>query len=245
MNGCDPAAYEQARVDVLNALPGKLTGYDCPICKNKGAVYVLREMEIVSRPCECLTVRQVNAMLEKSGVSEALKQKTLGNFIAKKGWQQTILEKANAFIEDDSALGFALLGQVGCGKTHICIGIVNALLAKGIPAMYMPYREEISVLKKTQLDESFGERMDWLKRVKYLYIDDLFKGKINDSDISLMFEIINDRYLNNRPILVSCEKNIDELREIDEAIASRIYEMCGKYRINIARDDMKNQRMKS
>ena len=57
-------------------------------------------------------------------------------------------------------------------------------------------------------------------------IDDLFKGSISGSDVNIMFEIINFRYLNSLPVIASCEMGIDEIMKIDEAIGSRIYEMC-------------------
>ena len=70
--------------------------------------------------------------------------------------------------------------------------------------------------------------MSRYKKCKVLLIDDLFKGSISGSDVNIMFEIINYRYLNGLPVIVSCEKSIDEIMNIDEAIGSRLYEMsCG------------------
>lgn len=40
-----------------------------------------------------------------------------------------------------------------------------------------------------------------------------------------MFEIVNFRYFNNLPVIVSCEKRIEELLDIDEAVRSRLIEM--------------------
>lgn len=42
-----------------------------------------------------------------------------------------------------------------------------------------------------------------------LLIDDLFKGSISKSDVNIMFEIVNSRYFNNLPIMISCEMGID------------------------------------
>lgn len=36
-----------------------------------------------------------------------------------------------------------------------------------------------------------------------------------------MFEIVNFRYFNNVPVIVSCEKEVQELLDIDEAVGSR------------------------
>lgn len=93
----------------------------------------------------------------------------------------------------------------------------------------MPYRDNIISLKQNMMDEEYYRKvMNKFKRAKVLLIDDLFKGSISGSDVNIMFEIINYRYLNGLPVIVSCEKSIDEIMNIDEAIGSRLYEMsCG------------------
>ena len=53
------------------------------------------------------------------------------------------------------------------------------------------------------------------------------------SDINIIFEIINYRYFNNKPIIVSTEKYKSDLLKIDEAIGSRILEMCDKFNIEV------------
>ena len=58
-----------------------------------------------------------------------------------------------------------------------------------------------------------------------LFVDDLFKGKITNSDINIMFELINHRYFNNLPMIVSSELSVGRLLDIDEALGSRLVEM--------------------
>jgi DNA replication protein DnaC len=82
-----------------------------------------------------------------------------------------------------------------------------------------------------------------------LYIDDFFKtesGKLpTTAEINIAFEILNFRY--NNPDLVtiiSSEKGMSELLEIDEATGSRIFERSKDYSISIAKDKNKNYRLK-
>ena len=77
-----------------------------------------------------------------------------------------------------------------------------------------------------------------------LLSDDLFKGKVNDSDVNIMFEIINYRYINNLPMIINSEFLIDRLLYIDEAIGSRIYEMCRDYLVQIKHDIKNNYRLR-
>jgi DNA replication protein DnaC len=90
------------------------------------------------------------------------------------------------------------------------------------------------------------------KTAEILYIDDLFKvGKAADgscnptgADVSLAFEIINYRYINHLPTIISTEKTPQELVEIDEATGSRIIEMAGGNVFSIARDAKRNYRLR-
>lgn len=71
------------------------------------------------------------------------------------------------------------------------------------------------------------------KKCKVLLIDDLFKGNITLSDINIMFEIVNYRYFNNLPMIISTEKGGEDLIKIDEAIGSRILEMAKDYNMEL------------
>ena len=53
----------------------------------------------------------------------------------------------------------------------------------------------------------------------------MFKGKITDSDVNIMFELINHRYFNNLPMIISSELSVLRLMDIDEALGSRLIEM--------------------
>ena len=122
------------------------------------------------------------------------------------------------------------LGQVGSGKTHLAMAISNSLLDKGIGVIYMPYRDSITNLKQSIRDaENYQREINIYKNSQTLIIDDLFKGKITESDTNIMYEIINYRYFKNLPIIVTSEKTVDDLIEIDEAIGSRLYEMSKNY----------------
>ena len=71
------------------------------------------------------------------------------------------------------------------------------------------------------------------KNAKVLLIDDLFKGSISKSDINIMFELINYRYFNKLPVIVSTELSIENLVNIDEALGSRLIEMSKYFLVGI------------
>jgi DNA replication protein DnaC len=82
-------------------------------------------------------------------------------------------------------------------------------------------------------EEYYQNQVNKYKRARVLLIDDLFKGKLNATDINIMFEIINHRYLNQLPLIISTEFTADKLLDFDEAIGSRILEMCKDYTVEL------------
>lgn len=130
------------------------------------------------------------------------------------------------------------MGQPGAGKTHIVLAIGKALLDKKISVVYMPYLEVIRELKALAMyQEDYDRLVNRYKKAKVLIIDDLFKDKVkkgkilyelNESDIKHIYPILNYRYLNYMPMIISTECTPEMLLDLDEALAGRILETCGK-----------------
>lgn len=197
--------------------------------------WIIDDRTNTARPCKCREVKTYKRILENSGISEAFQKRTFKNFITTNKPQQVIDARNMAirYVKEFDNLknaknnSIAFLGQVGSGKTHLSIAIANELMKKNVGVLYMQYREAIIQLKQCIMDEeNYNHEIDKYKNATVLLIDDLYKGKITDSDRNIMFEIINYRYLKNSPIIVSSELTVDAIIDIDEAIGSRIVEMC-------------------
>ena len=133
-------------------------------------------------------------------------------------------------IENDRGNSIMFLGQVGSGKTHLSLAIVMSLWIVVLVLCIWVIGMLLLALKQNIMDEVYYNNvMNRYKNARVLLIDDLFKGSVSKSDVNIMFEIVNYRYFNNLPVIVSCEKKVSELIDIDEAIGSRIVEMCGDY----------------
>ena len=129
-------------------------------------------------------------------------------------------------IENSRCNSVMFLGQVGSGKTHLSMAICNELMDRGISVVYMGYRDAITGIKQNMMDSVYyNKMMNRYKSARVLFIDDLFKGKITDSDVNIMFELINHRYFNNLPVIISSELSVSRLLDVDEALGSRLVEM--------------------
>lgn len=205
--------------------------YSCDKCQDKG--YIYNPATNSARLCECEEKRKYQRMLEKSGISEQFQKIGFKEFETETEIQKIAKNKAIDYVKKFSKLekeknnSIAFLGNCGSGKTHLSIAIANNLMAKNIGVLYMPYRDAITRLKQLITDDAaYEEKINQYKTARVLLIDDFAKGKITESDINIMFEIINYRYLNLKPIIISSELTQSRLLDFDEAVGSRIIEMC-------------------
>ena len=261
MFNMSPREYEQFKVDDWNATEGnehEKDGYNCPVCKNRTTIAKLVEnpngtFTHCFADCKCVETRRSIMRMKRSGLKDIIKDYTFDKFVATEPWQQSIKAAAMEYAKHPDGW-FALCGQVGSGKTHLCTAICREFLLAGRKVIYMLWRDEIVKIKANVNDaEAYSALIDRFKTADVLYIDDLFKtGKKEDqqnqkptpADINAAFEIINYRY-NNPDLLtiISCELTEDELLDIDEAVGSRIYERAKA--ITIARDRRRNYRIRN
>lgn len=218
--------------------------YQCPKCKDTEFIFYKNEkgLEYV-KECECKQMKLAELLLSKSGISEEFQTKTFGNFSdrnieqikkAKLKVMQYYTEFSN--IENERVNSIMLCGQVGSGKTHLGMALANNLIkTKKIAVIYMEYRQSATKLKQLITDDlNYNIELDKYKKARVLFIDDLLKGKVTEADINLLYEIINYRYLNKLPMIISTEKTKEELIDFDEAIASRIIQMSKEYIIELS-----------
>lgn len=214
------------REKALNDMVGDLGYYDCPKCRNKGWIGTVRENgTTVTWDCDCVSIRRSLRQIAKSGLSELLKIYTFDTY--KADTDETVKIKAAAQKYVDDAKGwFFISGKPGSGKTHICTAICAVLLEQGRETRYVLWRETAPQLKTYVNErESYEQIMHELKTVDVLYIDDFLKGTVTDADINIAFELLNARYNNpDKLTIISTEKSIQDILDIDEALGSRIWE---------------------
>lgn len=226
---------EDLRANGAIAPPRAEPQYECPDCKDTGWLFFRDEKGYeFSKQCKCFEMRQARALMERSGISAEFQTKGFKNFDTRNN-QQLANAKAKAiayyqqFKETEHTRNNSIMfcGQVGAGKTHLGTAICSNLMSQNIAVVYMAYRNVVTKIKQKLTEESEYEReISRYSQARVLYIDDLLKGRITESDVNIMYEIINYRYMNNLPIVISTEKSLEELLAFDEAIGSRMIEMC-------------------
>ncbi len=207
--------------------------YKCEECQDTEYIYIPETNSC--RECKCKKINAYRRLIEKSGITRLFTTKTFDNFKTegKAKTVQNAKRVAQDYVKNFTGIeSLALLGESGSGKTHLCIAVSNELFKQNIGVLYMQYREVLTNIKQHYIakdnagDSIYQKEIEKYKAAPVLYIDDLYKGKISETDVNIMFELINHRYINMAPIIISSEMSCEIILQVDKAIGGRILEMC-------------------
>ena len=186
-----------------------------------------------------------NKLLKDSGLECMIKNLNFDNYHTEFEWQVKAKQTAMEYADDPEGWLLAC-GQSGSGKTHLCTAVTGEIIKKGVPTLYMLWRQDSLKLKPGEWADPEERRimLGRYKNIDCLYLDDLFKGKVTDADISLAFELLDERYRADRITIISTELMPQQLRAIDEAVAGRIIEKAGKHIIGVSQGSGRNYRLR-
>lgn len=226
------------------------THCDCPICEDKGYTFQIdKDGYEVAIPCKCLSKKQSIEKMNRSGLTEVFKQKTINSFKTDKKWQIEAKYKAKQYIEnflENRSSGLILTGQPGSGKTHLGIAAMLELINNNVGCVYKEYLTMITDLKQTSMDETdYIRELEKYTNPPVLFLDDFLKGEPTQADLKHIYKVINTRYLKGMPMIISTEKSIKEILNWDEAIGSRLIEMSQGNVIEFPRDCSNNYRLRN
>ena len=122
--------------------------------------------------------------------------------------------------------GLILNGPVGTGKSYAAAVIANELLERKVHVVMTSF---IKILKDVgTFDDS--ERLELIKNAKLLIIDDLGAERGTDYAIEKVYDIIDSRYRNGKPVILTTNLSIEQMKSCEDIRYSRIYdrifEMC-------------------
>jgi DNA replication protein DnaC len=227
----------------------------CPICEDSGLRLIIQANgERYAQPCECRIQLQAARMLKRAAIPKRYEHCTLDSY--EPGYGQADQSLAAAYMMARNFVtgypvttegrGLLLTGDVGIGKTHLAVGIIQALiLEKGVRALFCDYRD---LLKRIQ--ESYNPLVSTTElqilapvfEAEVLVLDELGAQKPTDWVWDTVALILNTRYNDKRTTLIttnypnapaalarSAEKPMREETlgdRIGERMRSRLAEMC-------------------
>jgi DNA replication protein DnaC len=125
-------------------------------------------------------------------------------------------------------IGLLLWGNVGTGKTFFAACIANYLIEHGVPVLMTNFIRLTNAL--TGFDEDKNAYIRSLNNYKLLIIDDLGAERQSDYMLEQVYNMIDNRYKNNQPLIITTNLTLNELKNPSDIkysrIYSRIFEMC-------------------
>ena len=125
-------------------------------------------------------------------------------------------------------LGLLLWGGVGTGKSFLAGCIANALIEQEVPVHMTNFARILN-----ELNSSFSGRnevVDKLCRYPLLVIDDFGMERGTEYALEQVYNIVDSRYRSQKPLIVTTNLTLDEIRHPQDTAHARIYdrllEMC-------------------
>ena len=158
-------------------------------------------------------------------------------------WHKKYVDK---LIKGTTNKGLFITGAYGVGKTYLASCIANEIIKNGKSVIFGTLIQLLDFIRDSYSDSEVSDKdyLNLYSSVDLLVIDDLGKEKPTEWVLEKLFLIVNNRYNNYLPIVITTNYNRNQLRErlcinknysMVDSIISRLYEMCGG--IEIKDDD--------
>ncbi len=228
----------------------------CPICQGSGLRLVERpDGSRAARDCECRLERRAVRMIARTRIPRRYEHCTLESFetgfpSATRSLQAAHLS-ARKFVEsyplETRGAGLLLTGSIGVGKTHLAVGILQALVGeRGATGLFYDYRELLKQVQNSYNRQVQATELEILAPVfeaEVLVLDELGASKPTDWVWDTVAHILNTRYNDRRTTIITTnyanaapllsdssikaatrEETLGD--RIGERMRSRLQEMC-------------------
>jgi len=208
-------------------------------------------------PCQC----QIGPfpILEKAGVPERLRSKTLGQFKAQNVLIENYLKRIRKWCETWPKVdrGLLIMGPTGTGKTHVSVGIMRELAEKGECGMV--FKDSRGLMQEFRDTYQDGSRltesviMEDVTTCPLLVLDDLGAERLTEWTQATMEQILSARYNAGLPVIITTNWMDSELLpdgsegflvdRVGARVRSRLWEVC--QRMGFLAPDYREQAVKA
>lgn len=126
-------------------------------------------------------------------------------------------------------MGLLLWGNVGTGKTYFAACIANALLESGVPVLMTNFAKIINAMSGFVIEDK-NAYLQMFNKYDLLIIDDLGAERQSEFAQEIVYNVIDTRYKKNKPLIITTNMTLDEIKNPKNTTYSRIYdriiEMC-------------------
>ncbi len=111
------------------------------------------------------------------------------------------------------ARNLILFGPSGVGKTHLAAAIGRRLIEKGIRVLFVKTTTLVQQLQRAYQEHNLQDMLDKLAKYELLILDDIGYVKKTESETSVLFDLIADRY-ESKSLLITANQPFDKWETI-------------------------------
>ena len=188
----------------------------CPICEGSGLRLIERaDGTRAAAECSCRVARRNAKQIAAARIPERYTHCTLDDFEPNyKGTNRSLsaaLMQARNFVKsypwDTGGNGLLLTGSIGVGKTHLAVGILQALIAdRGAKGIFYDYRDLLKQVQNSYNRSVESTELEVLQPVfeaEVLVLDELGAAKPTDWVWDTVAHILNTRYNDRRTTIIT------------------------------------------
>jgi chromosomal replication initiation ATPase DnaA len=200
---------------------------ECPRCN--GAEFLRYDVAVDDPrfgemvPCpDCkagrLEAQRRSALLGKSGIEQHADLR-FSALVPRTG-QERAWEELQAFAREPVGCKW-LFGPTRAGKTTLAVMTGNAMLDLNRQVIFRMVGELMDQIYKVISDKSgsLADAMDLVKTADVLILDEYGRQSPGEATTARLFQILNQRMFERRPMIVTTNRSLDQL---DEALRGRV-----------------------
>lgn len=210
--------------------------WDCPVCENTGWVkpVITPDQDTVPPPvkCRCLLREEMEDLYRFSGLSRPMQDQTFARFDlgvyppeardVNRLARDHCLRFAQAVVAGAETDNLLIMGDVGLGKTFLATAIANYVIQHHKIAVYFTFPEFLDLLRRQRWETDEEDRTAAMRRLldsDLLILDDLGAEKLTEFVGQELFNVLNQRINQRKPLVVSTNL---EFGDLDEYYGRRI-----------------------
>lgn len=226
----------------------------CKVCNeriDRKPVQMLNKLMIFRISCKCDRDRAEQEKLREKLIAQdrlrdncfiSRNQKVYTFENADEYTDKDIIRKAKNYVKHFEEMrkdnvGLLLYGSVGSGKTYLACAIVNSIITEYSYAVKMRnFAQILNDLQKGGFNLDRNEYIEQITNPTLLILDDFGIERNTEYALEQIYNVINARYLNARPTIITTNLNFKDIEQEQEDIMlgriySRIIEMCLPLRV--------------